>query len=120
MIWVCWASLFMTLGVAMGAFGAHALRDRLSAHQMAIYQTAVFYHFVHALGLFVVAWLQTLSADQKISWAGAMLVAGIFLFSGSLYWLSLTGIKWLGAVTPLGGASFIVAWVLIGLSAWHR
>ncbi len=106
----------MVLAVALGAFGAHALRSKLTDYSVDIYKTAVLYHMIHALGLFVIGYLSGLSNDPKIGWAGFFLIAGIILFSGSLYLLSVTGLKWLGAITPLGGSSFLTGWVLIFLS----
>lgn len=113
MIWTKLASLLMFIGVALGAFGAHALRGKLDPHYLDIYKTAVLYQFIHALGLFVVAWLSTQSADPRITWAGIFLTAGIILFSGSLYALAIMQIKWLGPITPLGGVCFLVGWTLI-------
>lgn len=102
--------------VALGAFGAHALRGKISEQYLDVYKTAVLYHMVHALGLFAVAWIATLGANSKVHLAGAFMLAGIVLFSGSLYALSITGIKWLGAITPLGGLSFLAAWVMVWLA----
>jgi uncharacterized membrane protein YgdD (TMEM256/DUF423 family) len=116
MIWAKIASVLMFLGVALGAFGAHALRAKLNEYSLDVYKTAVLYHFIHALGLFVVAWLSTISSDPKINLAGIFMLVGIILFSGSLYVLSVTGIKWLGAITPLGGLSFLAAWALVLLA----
>ena len=116
MVWVKVASLLMFLAVALGAFGAHALKDILSDYGKDVYQKAVFYHFIHALGLFVVAWLSTVSQDPKINLAGIFMLGGIIIFSGSLYVLALTNMKWLGAFTPIGGLSFLAAWVLLFLS----
>lgn len=116
MIWAKMGSLFMLLGVALGAFGAHGLKNSLGEDMMKIYQTAVSYHLIHALGLFVVAWLSTQSADSKINLAGTFMVAGILIFSGSLYVLSVTGLRWLGAITPLGGLAFITAWAMLFLA----
>jgi len=116
MIWIKIASMLMILGVGLGAFGSHALKDKLSDHYLDVYKTAVLYHFIHALGLFVVAWISTLVNDPKVTWAGICLFVGIILFSGSLYVLSITGIKWLGAITPLGGIAFILGWVLLFLA----
>ncbi len=116
MIWIKFASLFMFLAVALGAFGAHALRNTLSTSMMEVYKTANLYHFIHALGLFVIAWLSTINSDPKIAWAGVFLIAGIILFSGSLYMLSLTGVRWLGAITPFGGLSFLAGWLLLLLT----
>ncbi len=105
----------MFLAVVLGAFGAHAIRGRISDYSFDVYKTAVLYHFIHALGLFVVAWLSTISKDEKIFLSGVLMIAGIAIFSGSLYALSLTGIKWLGALTPIGGACFLAAWVCLML-----
>jgi len=113
MIWTKLGSLFMFLAVALGAFGSHALRDKLDAHYLDVYKTGVLYHFFHAMALFVVAWLITHGANPKAQWAGICFITGIILFSGSLYLLSITGIKWLGAITPLGGLAFLVGWGLL-------
>ena len=109
--WVQLASLFMFLGVTLGAFGSHALKGKISDYYMDVYKTAVLYHFIHALGIFVVAWLSTLSGDPKIQFAGLFFILGIFLFSGSLYLLAITELKVLGAITPIGGISFLIGWV---------
>jgi uncharacterized membrane protein YgdD (TMEM256/DUF423 family) len=116
MIWVKSASLLMFLGVALGAFGAHALKGKVDPYFLDVFKTGVLYHMIHALGLFVVAWLSTVSQDPKVTWAGYLMIAGIVLFSGSLYAMTLTGIRPLGAVTPFGGLSFLAAWVLIFIS----
>jgi len=113
MPWIKIASILMFLGVALGAFGSHALRGKLTGYYLEVYKTGVLYHFIHALGLFVIAWASTQSQDSKINLAGIFMLAGIALFSGSLYLLSVTGQKWLGAVTPLGGVSFLIAWLLL-------
>ena len=116
MLWSKIASLLMFAAVALGAFGSHALRGKISDYYLEVYKTAVLYHFIHALGLFVVAWLITTTQNPKIAAAGIFMLAGIVLFSGSLYALSVTGIKWLGAVTPLGGLSFLAAWLIVFLN----
>ena len=113
MIWAKIGSILMFLSVALGAFGAHALRGKISDHYLEIFKTGVLYHFMHALGLFVIAWLSTQIADPKLNCVGGLFIAGIILFSGSLYLLAATGIKWLGAITPLGGLSFLVGWLLL-------
>jgi len=105
----------MALGVAIGAFGAHALKEyflQFPKHKE-YYQTAVQYHFVHALGLFAVAWCHTKWQSQLIIKAGYCLCFGIFVFSGSLYALSLSQIKVFGAIVPIGGIAFIAAWILL-------
>jgi uncharacterized membrane protein YgdD (TMEM256/DUF423 family) len=109
-------ALAAALAVALGAFGAHALRARLAADLLAVYRTAVEYHFYHALGLIAVGLaIQHLPASGPLRAAGWAMLAGIVLFSGSLYLLALTGVRALGAVTPVGGVAFIVGWALL---AW--
>lgn len=111
-------SLNAFLSVALGAFGAHGLRNKLSAEMMAIYDTAVQYHMAHALGLILVGILIRLtSASGLLNWAGILLLAGIVIFSGSLYMLSITGLRWFGAITPIGGLSFLLGWVLLAVAA---
>lgn len=105
------AAMLLAVGVALGAFGAHGLKDRLDAYSMGIWEKAVFYHFVHALGMLVVAGWQR-QDTSAVCW---LLTAGILLFSGSLYVLALTRILLLGAITPLGGVAFIGAWLLLAL-----
>ncbi len=113
------ASLILFLGVGMGAFGAHGIRGMLSDQSMTIYQTAVSYQMSHGLGLGVIAAFSRHSQQSKLLvWAGWLMVAGVVLFSGSLYILSLTGIRWLGAITPFGGLAFLVAWGLAAVYAW--
>jgi uncharacterized membrane protein YgdD (TMEM256/DUF423 family) len=101
------------LVVMLGAFGAHGLKARLAPELMAVYQTAVQYHMFHALGLIAVAWaLSQWPESALLKWSGWTMFAGIILFSGSLYVLSATGLRALGAITPLGGLAFIAAWIL--------
>ncbi len=109
----------MALAVAMGAFGAHGLRNRLDAYSLSIYEKAVFYHFVHALGILLVAAfartnLISNSGQNRVAW---LLFIGILIFSGTLYALALTGIRALGAITPLGGLAFIAGWLLLAFEA---
>ena len=107
------ASVFLTLAVAIGAFGAHGLKNHLSVEMMQIYKTGVEYHFYHALGLLMVGILSMSMPSAYIKWSAILLVVGIILFSGSLYALSTTGIKGLGAITPFGGLSFIAGWIML-------
>lgn len=109
------------LAVALGAFGAHALRARLPAALLAVYQTGVQYHLVHALGLLLVALLadRLAGAGALVAASGWLLAAGIVLFSGSLYALAITGVRVLGAITPLGGVCFLVGWALLAAAAWR-
>ncbi|MCC8998816.1 MAG: DUF423 domain-containing protein [Candidatus Contendobacter sp.] len=107
----------MLLAVALGAFGAHALKKTLAPDLMAVYQTAVNYHVYHALGLLAVGLLALhLPESALLRWAGILLAVGVLLFSGSLYALSLSGIRWLGAITPFGGVAFMIAWLLLAVA----
>ncbi len=102
------------LAVVTGALGAHSMRSVLTGAQLAVYQKAVDYHAYHALGLFAVAFVSNLMPGMPlVRLAGRFMIAGIVLFSGSLYALSMTGIGWLGAITPLGGLAFITAWMML-------
>lgn len=104
------------LAVAFGAFGAHALKEKLSEKYLAIWETAVQYQMYHAIGLIVIGILMSPSIIghvSQLSWAGYLMLAGIVIFSGSLYVLSLSGIGILGAITPIGGVAFLIAWVLV-------
>jgi uncharacterized membrane protein YgdD (TMEM256/DUF423 family) len=106
------------LAVALGAFGAHGLKDRLDAHYLEIWKTGVTYQMFHALGILAVAMLLGRCATSALfSWSGWLMLIGIILFSGSLYLLSLTKVGILGAITPLGGVSFLAAWILIIIGA---
>ena len=110
---LCGAGFALT-AVALGAFGAHALKESIAPDLLAVYHTGVEYHFYHALGLLAVGLLaNTVTESRMLKWCGALMIAGIFLFSGSLYLLSVTGARWLGAVTPLGGVAFIAAWACL-------
>ncbi|TCO75301.1 DUF423 domain-containing protein [Chromatocurvus halotolerans] len=120
------ARLFITLGafagllaVTVGAFGAHALRGRLDDYARDIFETAVQYHFYHSLALLAVGLLAVSAPDSSLlRSSGWLFVIGLFLFSGSLYALSLTGVKWLGAITPLGGLAFIAGWGCLAAVGW--
>ncbi|HUK15342.1 MAG TPA: DUF423 domain-containing protein [Bryobacteraceae bacterium] len=112
------AGILLALAVILGAFGAHGLRGRLDQYSMGVYEKAVFYHFIHALGILVVSILPRTGTFPESSAAtvSAVLLAGIVIFSGSLYLLAVTGNRMLGAITPVGGVAFIVGWLLL---AWH-
>lgn len=107
------------LGVALGAFGAHALKARLSPDMLAVWETGVRYQLYHALGLLAVAWALTRWPGSAVQASGWLFVAGTLLFSGSLYALALSGVRGLGAVTPLGGVAWIVGWALLAWGAWR-
>ncbi len=114
------ASVLLTLAVAIGAFGAHGLKAHLSTEMLQTYKTGVEYHFYHALGLLLIGILSVSFPSGLLNWSAVLLTVGIILFSGSLYVLAITGIKWLGAITPLGGLSFIAGWVLVFVAVWKK
>ncbi|MGG4220346.1 DUF423 domain-containing protein [Paenibacillus jamilae] len=116
--WIIVGSIMMMLAVAIGAFGAHIVKARIDADALAVYETGVKYHMIHAVGLLIVG-LATgqWGSSTRLRWAARLLFTGIILFSGSLYVLSLTGIRVLGAITPLGGVCFIAGWILLAWAA---
>jgi uncharacterized membrane protein YgdD (TMEM256/DUF423 family) len=105
------------ISVAAGAFGAHALRQRLEPDLLAVFETGARYQMYHALALLAVAWAATRWPGTLVTWAGWLFVLGTMLFSGSLYVLALSGIRWLGAITPLGGLAFLAGWLCLVLGA---
>lgn len=113
-------SLAAGLAVAAGAFGSHLLKGMLDASMLAVFETAVRYQMYHALGLCVVAWAGRREHAKYCSAAGWCFVSGIILFSGSLYGIALTGTRWLGALTPVGGTAFLVGWSLLVRHAWQE
>ena len=119
MNWTAVGSVFLLLAVALGAFGAHGLKDRLSEYSLSVYEKAVFYHFIHALGLLIVGLLAKtgsipLVGANRVGW---LLSIGIVIFSGSLYALAISGVSMLGAITPIGGIAFIAAWAMLAYEA---
>ncbi len=119
MNWTVTGALLMAAAVGLGAFGAHGLRSRLDAYSMSVYEKAVFYHFVHALGILLVALLArtqaiSLAGQARIGW---LLSIGILIFSGSLYALAVSGVRMLGAITPVGGIAFIAGWLVLAYEA---
>lgn len=114
-------SALMFFGVAAGAFGAHGLAPYFQQHPEleGTYDTAVHYHMIHALALFVTAWAVDKWGSGLTTWAGYLFVLGIILFSGSLYLLVATRLRWLGAVTPFGGIAFLAGWVCLLLAAYR-
>jgi len=113
------AAFFGFTGVALGAFAAHGLKNRLTPEYLAIFHTGVTYQLVHTLALLGVALLATQIPGRLITWAGASFAIGILLFSGSLYVLTLTGVSKLGIITPFGGLAFLAGWLCLGLAAWR-
>ncbi len=109
------------LGVALGAFGAHALKSRLAENMFKIFETGVQYHMIHALALvFVGIIAHWLNDSLLLNWSGRLFAIGILLFSGSLYVLSVSGIKALGAITPFGGLAFLAGWILLAIAAFKH
>jgi len=106
-------AIFMALGVLLGAFGAHALKNSLSPEMLAVYKTGVEYQFYHALGLLLIGLIGFRLNSKWIQVSAILLIVGIILFSGSLYILSISGIKIIGAITPIGGISFVSGWICL-------
>jgi uncharacterized membrane protein YgdD (TMEM256/DUF423 family) len=116
-LFVILGSLSGLVGVAAGAFGAHGLRARLAPELLAVFETGARYQMYHALALLAAAWVAGRWPGPLATWAGWLFVAGTVIFSGSLYALALSGVRWLGAVTPLGGLAFIAGWLCLALAA---
>ena len=112
-------ALLAFLAVGAGAFGAHALRERLAPDLLGVFETAARYQMYHALALLAVAWAADRWPGGATVAAGWLFLAGIVLFSGSLYLLSLSGVRWLGAVTPLGGLAFLAGWLALAWTIWR-
>jgi len=108
-------AIFMALGVLLGAFGAHALKKILSPEMLDVYKTGVEYQFYHALGLLAIGLIGFYIESKWLRWSGILLIIGIIIFSGSLYALSISGIKILGAITPIGGLSFVAGWICLAV-----
>ena len=111
-------SLFGFIGVALGAFGAHALKSRLDPELLATFEVGVRYQMYHAFALLAVAWAQTRWPGAAVTASGWLFVAGTLVFSGSLYALSLSGLRWLGAITPIGGLALLAGWLCLAWAAW--
>lgn len=112
-------ALLGVTGVCLGAWGAHGLASFIGRSDTGAWDTAVLYQLVHALGLLALGALQANARSPLLNWSGYLMIAGVLLFSGSIYGLVLGGPRWLGPVTPLGGVSFILAWALLALAAWR-
>ena len=112
--WIITAGISLLLAVALGAFGAHALEASLTAKGLtAVWETSSRYHFYHSFALLAIAWLQDRLPAAKLQWPGLFFLLGIIFFSGSLYVMGLTGVKVLGAITPVGGVLFMLGWGLM-------
>lgn len=119
MNWSAIGAFLLAAAVGLGAFGAHGLRERLDAYSLSVYEKAVFYHFIHALGILIISLLGranaiSLAAENRTAW---LLLIGILIFCGSLYALAVSGIRGLGAITPIGGLAFIAGWLLLSYEA---
>jgi uncharacterized membrane protein YgdD (TMEM256/DUF423 family) len=111
-------SISALIGVAAGAFGAHGLKSRLSAEMLVIFETGVRYQMYHALATLAAAWAVSRWPGSTAAVAGWCFLIGTLVFSGSLYLLSLTGARWLGAITPLGGVAFLLGWLFLAYASW--
>jgi uncharacterized membrane protein YgdD (TMEM256/DUF423 family) len=114
---LCLGALIMAVGVGLGAFGAHALRAMVDASALATWQTAVLYQLLHGLGLLLIAALGNRLHPAWHSRSAVLMLVGVLIFSGSLYILVLSGVKWLGAITPIGGVALILAWLCLAFAA---
>jgi uncharacterized membrane protein YgdD (TMEM256/DUF423 family) len=112
-------ALLAFVAVAAGAFGAHALRGRLAAEGLAVFETAVRYHLVHAVALLAVAWASTQWPGRSVRFSGWLFIAGIVLFSGSLYLFVLTGTRSVVVITPVGGLALLAGWLALAWAAWR-
>jgi uncharacterized membrane protein YgdD (TMEM256/DUF423 family) len=112
-------SLLAFFAVALGAFAAHGLKTRLSPDMFNIFEVGVRYHMYHALALLAVAWACSRWPEGSAHTAGWAFIFGIVVFSGSLYVLSITGMRWLGAITPIGGVGFLIGWILLIWAVWR-
>lgn len=117
-VWL--GAVFAALGVAAGAFGAHSLKSIIPANMLAVFETAVRYQMYHALALLIVGGMFKHLPEQNIRVSGWCFVAGIVLFSGSLYIIALTGTRWVGSITPLGGAAFLAGWIVLAWNLWRN
>ncbi len=117
--WIVTGAVSAATAIAAGAFGAHALRTRLDARSFEIFETAAHYHLIHALALVLVGVLVAAGWDRAAR-AGVGFVVGTLVFSGSLYALAMSGVKVLGAITPIGGVGFIAGWLMLAHVAWQR
>lgn len=115
--WFAAGAVLSGLGVLVGAFGAHGLRDRVTADMLAVFETGVRYHLIHGLAVLAVAWAASRWPNAWIGAAGWLFAAGIVVFSGSLYILAISGVRWWGAVTPIGGVCFLAGWAALAVGA---
>jgi uncharacterized membrane protein YgdD (TMEM256/DUF423 family) len=114
------AGALIALATALGAFGAHALKAHLSQDKLLVYETAVRYHFIHALGLLAIGVLLRSIDGELLRWSATLLLIGIVLFSGSLYLLTFGAPRFLGLITPIGGLALIAGWILFATTMWRQ
>lgn len=113
-------ALLAFLAVALGAFGAHGLKGRIEPELLEVYRTGVLYHLVHALGIVLIGVLGLQRpGDRRVAWSAITMIAGTVIFSGTLYLLAVTGIRWLGAITPIGGVMFLLAWAILAVAMFR-
>ena len=116
-LWIMMAAANGFIAVAAGAFGAHALKSRMEARLLEVFEVGVRYQMYHSLALLAAAWMMTQHPSRWATGSAWCFLLGIVIFSGSLYALSLTGVRWLGAITPVGGVLFLAGWILLGVAA---
>lgn len=114
------AGALIALATVLGAFGAHALKAHLSQDKLLVYETAVRYHFIHALGLLAIGVLLRSLDGELLRWSATLVLVGIVLFSGSLYWLTFGAPRIVGVVTPIGGLALIAGWILFATTMWRQ
>ena len=114
------AAALIALATVLGAFGAHALKAHLSQDKLLVYETAVRYHFIHALGLLAIGVLLRSLDGELLRWSAMLVLLGIILFSGSLYWLTFGAPRVVGVVTPIGGLALIAGWILFATTMWRQ
>ena len=114
------AGALIALATVLGAFGAHGLKAHLSQDKLLVYETAVRYHFIHALGLLAIGVLLRSLDGELLRWSAMLVLLGIILFSGSLYWLTFGAPRVVGVVTPIGGLALIAGWILFATTMWRQ
>ena len=117
--WIVFGSILTGLAILLGAFGAHALKSRISPEDLAIFETGIRYHIYHSIGLILIGILGFYFPHNLIDIPAKLFFLGIFIFSGSLYLLVLTNTRWLGAITPIGGICYMIGWLLLAFNIYR-